>query len=173
MSDRIPESISEATAPGATMTAEQKAEYFRQRREVPLLALPGAFFTFGLTALCKLEDALNDADPGFRDRREGTVFAHLEKQLLGGNPKMVTAALDVGLKRKDDQGRNVPFTGIDLEDLPCTVGEIVEAALPALCVAMTGKTYAELLEDETATIQAYVNGLYQPPKDGERKEDAA
>lgn len=172
MTDKIPETITEATA-AAAMSPEEKAEALRKRREVALPALPGAFFTFGLTALIKLEEALEDADPGYRDRREGTVFAHLEKQLLGGNPKMVAAALDVGLKRKDDQGRNVPFTGFDFEDLPCTVGEIVEAALPALCVAMTGKTYAELLEDETETIRAYVNGLYQPPKDEEKKEDAA
>lgn len=170
MTDKIPESISEATAPGATMTAEEKAEYFRQRREVPLPALPGAFFTFGLKALGKLEEALNDADPGWRERREGTVLFHIERQLLGGNPKMVEATIDVGLKRKDDQGRNVPYTEIDLDDLPCTVGEIVEAALPAICVATTGKTYTELLADETEQIKAFVNAMYQPPKD---EEDAA
>lgn len=172
MTDKIPETITEATA-AAAISPEEKAEALRKRREIPLPALPGAFFCFSLNGLCKLEDALNDADPGFRDRREGTIFYHLEKQLLGGNPKMVAAAINVGLKRKDDQGRNVPFTAIDLEDLPCTVGEIVEAALPALCVAMTGKTYQELLGDQTATIQAYVNGLYQPPKDGKDGEDAA
>lgn len=173
MTDKIPESITEASAPGATMTPEEKAEALRKRREVPFPALPGAFFVYGLTALGKLEDALNEIDPGWSERREGTVLFHLERQLIGGNPKMVRAAIDIGLKRKDEEGRNVPYTGLDFDDLPFTLGEAVEAALPAITVAITGKTYRELLEDETAQIQAYVNGLYQPPKDGEMKGDAA
>src|SRR5690606_21362447 len=81
--------ITEASAPGATMTPEEKAEALRKRREVPFPALPGAFFVYGLTALGKLEDDLNEIDPGWSERREGTVLFHLERQLIGGNPKMV------------------------------------------------------------------------------------
>jgi hypothetical protein len=153
MTDIEDMTISEASAPGAIMTPEEKAEALRKRREIPLPALPGAFFVYGLGGMGKLEDALLAIDPSVYER-QGTVFAHIERHLLAGNPKMVRAAIDIGLKRKDAEGQNVAYTGLDFDDLPFTVGEAVEAALPAICVAMTGSTYAELIAEATAAHKA-------------------
>lgn len=137
-------------------TKVDAAEERRRKLEVPFppLADQGAFFRFNLAAQGKVEEALNEFAPDWKIHREGTFFAWIERHAMGGTPAIVRALIDHGLKRKDEQGRNVPFP-VDLDDIPWTTAEIVEPALSAFAVAMTGKTYPELLQEATAAAHAH------------------
>lgn len=143
------ESLSEAA------TAEREAEERRRTREVPFppLADQGAFFTFSLSAQAKLEEALLAFDPSYRQQRRESFFGACERHLLAGTPAMLSAVIDVGLKVKNEERRNVPCTGIDLDEIEWTAEDIVRPALEALAGCHLGKSYTELLREMTESLK--------------------
>lgn len=162
MSDRIPDTISEARELEAAR--QGKTEHIR-RIWVPFpLAGDDVYLHFGINSLARLEEHAATVMP---DHREKGVnwFSVIERNLLDGHAATVRAVLDIGLKRKGDPYPNggwkaVPAADIDLDDdLPWPVADIVEPALNAICYSWLRKTYQEAIAEATAQREAFLRQI--------------
>lgn len=145
MTDHGPETISQAQA------AAQPKPSRRTRIPFPL-AGGGAFLLYTFGSMIALEEAANRIMSDWLGRGF-TAFGVMERLLLDGNPAAVRAAIDAGLKREID-GKVVPISEIDLDNVEWSVAEVVEPALNALAIAYFNKPYADLIAEATAAAQA-------------------
>lgn len=152
MSDRIPDTISEAQA----AEAKPKRPYPGKERIPFPLSGPDHFFLFNLGGLALLEKTTDEVVGRDWHGTGSTCFHEAEKLLLAGNIQMIRAAIDAGLKTTDEAGKVIPVASVDLDEIEWPVGEIVEAALNALAVAYHNKRYDTLLAEATAAREAAV-----------------
>jgi len=152
MSEKNPKTVTEAQ----TTEAKPKRLYPGRERIPFEIAGDGVFMLFTLKGLALLETTTDEVIGKDWHGTGSTCFHESEKLLLAGNPKMIRAALDAGLKREGPDGKPVPVTEHDLDEIEWPVGEIAEAALNALAVAYHGKRYDTMLAEATAAREAAV-----------------
>lgn len=152
MTAKIPESVTEAQA----AEAKPKRPYPGRERIPFPLAGEGCFMLFTLKGI-EMIDATTEKVIG-RDwcGTGSTCFHEAEKLLLAGNVQMIRTCLDAGLKREGPDGKPVPVTEHDLDEIEWPTGEIVEAALNALAIAHYNKRYDTMLAEATAAREAAV-----------------
>lgn len=148
-----PETISAAQA----AEAKPKRPYPGRERIPFPQAGDGCFFLILLDGLAVIDDAVEEVvGSDWHGKGTETCFSMAERCLLSGNPKVMRAAIDAGLKREGADGKPVPVTDIALDEVEWPVGEIAEASLNALAVAYHGKRYDVLLAEATAAREAAV-----------------
>lgn len=151
ISETISETISQAQA---VEKLEQKRPYPGRERIPFPLAGDGVFMLFTLKGIGMI-DATTDAVIGQDWRGLGSTYFHEAAKLLqAGDARMIRACLDVGLKREGPDGKPVPVTEHDLDEIEWPTEEIIKAALNALAVAHFGKRYDTLVAEATAAVEA-------------------
>lgn len=172
MTDKIPETITEAKA--AEAAKARQAEHERKLWVPFPLAGDDVFLMYGLKSLAQLEEYAKTAMPEYRDKGF-TPFGVVEHLLLSGHPGTVKAVLDAGLKRKGDPiptggFKAIPCADIDLDDdLPWSVSEIVTPALEAICYSWFRQTYTEKLAEVTAALAEMAAAEERAAKDQEER----
>lgn len=144
------DTISQAQSAG---NEAAKAEERHQKSRDPFPLLEGSFFHFTLGGLQAMEKAADDVWPGWQDRGL-TAFGVMERLLLDGHPAAVRAAIDAGLKREGENGKPVPCSDIDLEEIEWPVSDIVMPALNAFAYGYFRQSYDEIIAEVTAAAEA-------------------
>lgn len=145
-----------------TISAAQAAEAkpkrpYPGRERIPFPpAGEGRFFLIYLNGIALIDSAVDRVIGKDWHGKGSTCFHEAEKLLLAGNIEVLKAAIDAGLKQEGPDGKPVPVTDVDLDEIEWPVSEVAEAALNALSVATYGKRYDTMLAEATAAREAAV-----------------
>lgn len=161
MTDR-PESVSEAQA----AEAKPKRPYPGRERIPFEIAGDGVFMLFTLKGIGMIDATTNEVIGKDWHGTGSTYFHEAEKLLLAGDARMIRTCLDAGLKREGPDGKPVPVTEHDLDEIEWPTGEIVEAALNALAIAHYNKRYDTMLAEATAAREAFLRQVNEEEVSG-------
>lgn len=86
------------------------------------------------------------ADLIMLEQKYGAQFTNeITNRLIGNSSECMVFCLRSGLKQAD--GRKPLNKGVDYDDLPFGVQDVTQEIIDAIALAITGRSYAQLVED--------------------------